>query len=271
MATHSLDQLETMLIMALDLKLDDKSINATGRDARGSKIDTGDLLQFDNMTPNVAYTFDLCDEEDANDEYAREYSSSPSLLLNHPTDIIGRQNEIIMFDTEHGMLQWIGARKLPRRPKGIATTGKADMFYELHYREISLNGCEIYNKRIIALRKNGRPVTAFIKNSPISMTEDIYSFFIMCSMIEDTHRSNAMTATLKEHTSVKFSVPLNDYQRIFSDRDGPFKSGKKRAILHWVAKHLRQSVKGKTHTVKQHTKGISNFKLDGLEINIAPN
>ena len=94
---------------------------------------------------------------------------------------------------------------------------------------------------------------------------------VAASMIEDSHRSNTMLAAVKDATEIKFPVPLDDYKDVFADRDGPMNGARRKAIVHWVARHLRNSIRGKEHSVKRHTRGVQEFTIDGLRIRLTPN
>ncbi len=134
------------------------------------------------------------------------------------------------------------------------------------------SGVGEYVKRIAAFDKKGNFVPAMIQGHGVGVPNiEGVSAIIAASIIEDALRSNAMLASVKDVAEIKFPVPLDDYQEIFSDRDGPFIGSKKRSIIHWVAKHMRKSRSGNVHDVKKHVRGIDKFEIGGMKISIKAN
>ena len=264
---EEIDKIETLLLMALDgafeitetplavIKQKDGTVSGLS--------DQGLLLKTDDMTPKSMYTFDMCDN-------SRLFTSDPGLLIAHPSEILGDEAE--MFFHTGDCYRWAGFRRVKKKPKGVAVMGKPDYFYEYHYRDIRENGSNLYNKRFIPIDKKGRPLIAKIQNQFICApaVEGVY-LCLACSMIEDAHRSNAMLASFEDGVKVYVPVPLDNYQEIFFDREAPLIRGKKKAIIHWVAKHIRKSKMGNWHTVKKHVRGVKDIVIDGMTVNISPN
>jgi hypothetical protein len=142
----------------------------------------------------------------------------------------------------------------------------------MHTRFVDSRGNGDYYKRLIPIDKTGRPLFAKIQGHSVCAPNKEGEMLIICSsVIEDAHRANAMLAAVKDATEIKFPVPLDEYKELFSDREGPYNGARKKAIVHWVAKHLRSSTRGKSHAVKQHTRGVQEFKIDGLRVRLSPN
>lgn len=261
------DDLETMIIMALDANHKYKSCGISRVADDGSTWDLhdqGEILTFDAMKPQSAFTFDM----QGND---RIFAGSKEYLLDHPAEVIGDSLEVMMLLPD-GRLKWQGFRLLPKKPKRVACLGKASHWYELHHRLIYPNGQGQYVKRVVPINKNGDALLAKIDGHFVCVPNiEGQHLYIAASMLEDARRTNAMLAEVKGDTGIKFPVPLDDYQSIFSSREGPMIGDRRKAIIHWVAKHLRRSSKGNTHEVKRHVRGVDEINIDGLRIKITPN
>jgi hypothetical protein len=261
------DKLETLILLALDANHTDQKAGTVIRDKSTGGIaslhDQGELLRFEDMRPDSAYTFDMMDKE-------RIFTATPDYLLTHPSEVLGEESEVVMLSGD--TLKWRGFRRLRSAPKGVACLGKASHWYEMHTRFVDSSGNGDYCKRLIPIDKTGRPLFAKIQGHIVCAPNKEGEMLVICSsVIEDAHRSNAMLAAVKDATEIKFPVPLGDYKELFSDREGPYSGSRKKAIVHWVAKHLRSSTRGKEHAVKQHTRGIQEFKIDGLRVKLSPN
>jgi hypothetical protein len=94
----------------------------------------------------------------------------------------------------------------------------------------------------------------------------------MCSLKEDAHRTNTMLASFTEHVQIKMPVAIDNYKEIFIGRKAPLtQKGRKKAIIHWVAAHMRDTKNRKCCEVKRHIRGIQEFEIDGMKIKITPN
>jgi hypothetical protein len=91
------------------------------------------------------------------------------------------------------------------------------------------------------------------------------------SIIEDANRSGAMLATVKDAREIMFPVPIADYKKVFADREGPKIGDRRKAIVHWVARHLRKSTRGNECVVNKHLRGVQEFSVDGLLVRLTPN
>ena len=259
---------EPLIILALDANLEHSSkekrtIHDKTRGVFLDIEDQGQLLKLPSMKPVSAYTFDAVDD--------RIYTPDPCLLMKKPWEILGERAEVmtLFFDA----LKWFGFERMKSTPKNISVSGKVEVCYALHVRLITPRGVEQYYQRIIPFGKNGKPLPAKIQGNWVCSPKQEGENAILCaSLIEDAQRPNAMLATVSDATEIKFPVPMGDYKALFSDRAGPLlKSGKRKAILHWVSEHLRQSVTGTEHQVTEHARGIDKFIFDGLRVGIALN
>lgn len=248
---EKVDDIETLILMALETD----NINKLGS-----------VHHTEGMQPNSMYARDICDEN-------RVDAFSPDYLLCHPSETLGTEAEILVVD-DTKYAGWLGFRQLPKKPKGLTYFGKASHFYELNSRIVFTAGKRQGVNTVIALDKLGRviPSTFTLKRGEkVSDPTRTDLVCMACSIIEDAHRSNAMLAAVKEGKEIKFPVPLDDYKEVFYSREAPLANGKKKAIAHWVAKHIRQTPTGKTTTVKKHIRGVKDIVVDGLNINIQLN
>ena len=257
------DKLETLILMSLYANKPETPNKYGKPGLTDGLVDISPKMQIDDMSPRSAYTFDMTDDQ-------RIIATSPNFLINHPSEIIGEESELIYFHADR--LQWWGFRQIKRLPRSGACIGKASHFYEVHLRTVTADGNSLYGKRLIALTARGfsLPIT-FQGHQFGDYKKDGRLLVSTASAIEDAHRKNTMLAAVKDTTEIKFPVPLSDYKSVFSDRDGPMNGGRRKAIVHWVAKHLRHSIQGNEHEVKQHTRGVQEFTIDGLRIRLTPN
>ena len=266
------DKLETLILLSLDANHEQKVVvrtEARGKEARGKSngywecVDQGALLKFDAMKPTSAYTFDMTDT-------TRIFAFSPEYLVGHPSEIVGDEAEMILFNGE--LLIWRGFRLVRKPPKGVSCLGKASHWYELHERLVTPAGGGDYIKRLVALNSKGQPLLTRVQGHSVCNPLHEGQALILCaSMIEDAHRANTMLAAVNDATEIKFPVPIDDYKEVFAKRDGPMNGARRKAIIHWVAKHLRHSALGNEFLVKKHIRGVQEFTVDGLRIKLTPN
>lgn len=270
-AKNPIDDIETMILLALDANHENNGTfsggASRGRNVGGDKFelrDQGELLRIDSMKPRSAFTFDISGDDD------RLFSTSPDYLMAHPAEIIGEQAESILL--HDGWLKWTGLRRLSKPPRGVVALGKVTHWYENHFRHIHTTGRGAYFKRVVPLDRNGRPLPAKINGHWICAPEsDGVSLILTASIIEDAHRSGSMLATVSDATEIRFPVALDAYKELFALRDAPMVGNRRKAILHWVCRHIRASNRGKLHAVKQHTRGVDEFVIDGLRVRLEPN
>lgn len=267
--TEVLDRVEDVIIYALEGRaaknhdcVPTETIRMRGEARQG--FDVSSLLKFQPMYPNSMYVPSLeCDND-------RLYATSSEYLVRHPADTLKDGAEVAFI--YKGGLKWIGLRRTSK-PKNLYELGGACAWYEAHFRYIFLNGASSYLKRVIAFSETGNqcPVKTRIGNVLVCSRSEMEYFFVPVSVIEDTHRAQTMLATVSDAAEIKFSVPLDDYKQMFSSRNAPMQNGRRKAIIHWVASHLRKRRDKDPVRVKKHVRGVDRIEIDGLKISISPN
>ena len=261
------DKLETMILMALDANHGHTIPGTLRRDKATGAVeelrDQGELLRIGEMRPGSAYTFDMSDTD-------RIFATTKDYLVTHPADVLGDEAETVMLNGD--VLKWHGFRRLKNPPRGVACLGKATHWYEMHVRLVAPNGAGEYYKRVVPISRSGSPLLATVQGHNVCAPRiEGVTLVLAASVIEDAHRAGTMLAEVKDATEIKFPVPLDDYKDVFADREGPMNGARRKAIVHWVAKHLRHSGRGKEYEVKRHTRGVQEFTIDGLRIRLTPN
>jgi hypothetical protein len=261
------DKLETLILYALDAKHENsgpKIIRRSKGDGMTLEhLDQGSLLHFEAMSPASAYTFDMLDKD-------RLVTTDHEYLAAHPSEILGDESEFVTFYSD--TYKWTGFRRLHRAPKGVACLGRVTHWYEMHIRCVSIDGNGDYHKRVVPIDQSGKPLLATIQNNAVcNPRREGYRFISGASIIEDAHRSGTMLAAVKDATEIKFPIPIGDYKDVFAKRDGPMSGSRRKAIVHWVMSHIRRTPSKKETVVKQHTRGVQEFMIDGLRIVLTPN
>jgi len=265
------DRVETLILMALDANHTHQCRTTPILRNRTSKTsstvleihDQGDSLPFETMCPDSAYTHDLVG--------GRIYATHHTSLAAHPAEVLGDEAEIALFSERDMLFKWRGFRRLPRPPKGLAWLGIATHWYEMHQRIVSQAGHGTYTKRVIPIDRSGNPLPATYHGNVICMPGAEGITLILCaSVIEDALRANTMLAQVRDATEIKFPVPIGCYKSVFAGRDGPWAGDRRKAIVHWVASHLRRSLRGTEHVVQEHTRGVQEFRLDGMRVRLSP-
>lgn len=261
------DRLESMIVMALCANHGDYCPGHLWKDkstgAVRERFDIGQLLRFDEMRPSSFYTIDMTDHD-------RLFAFTPDYLITHPADVLGEESEVAMIDGEE--LLWFGYRRMRRQPKGVSCLGRAAVWYEVHHRVVTVSGNGAYVKRCVPLDKDGWPLLARMQGQGIGVPQlDGETLISAASIIEDANRSGAMLATVKDAREIMFPVPIADYKKVFADREGPKIGDRRKAIVHWVARHLRKSTRGNECVVNKHLRGVQEFSVDGLLVRLTPN
>jgi hypothetical protein len=256
------DSLETMIVMLLEAKHKNYRNYETDESNVSFSMDCSKLMPFDDLSPSKTYATFFNKNE-------RRYSDDKKYLLNHPFDILQQKSEIALLDKTS--LKWFAFEKITKIPKRMFVFGKYDFLYSVHQKDVLLSGKSCYAKRVVAFDKFGNFLPVRFNNHIVSTPTEGKTTILCCSLIEDAHRSNAMLAKVSDATEILFPVPLDDYKEVFSKRDLQPTEMRRKAILHWVAKHIRKSVNKKNHEVKKHTRGIDEFTVDGLKVKISAN
>lgn len=263
---ETFDKLETMLLLAMDATVDDdktKRNMASGKYIN-EEVNINAVLKIPPMKPSSSYISVPTD--------LRYYTADPSMLLDHPAEIFGGKSEILLLDEKSDLLKWVGVRRLPKAPVGCVAVSPVSHWYEFHYRTITLDGAQNYHVSPVPLSKKGVSVPYkcygnMLNTDPTSR----FSVVLAASLIEDAYSANTMLASVKDTVEFKFPVPLNAYKELFALRDGPYSGSRRKAILHWVSKHLRRKQDNDKVEVKEHLRGVHEFTVDGLNIKLEAN
>lgn len=259
------DSLETMILMLLEAK-----------DAKYKDFDETRKIFHKNTLFKPKSMKSFVEEMYPNKTYAADYSIQDfdkagffNPINIHPAEILNDECEMAFINKN--TIIWIAFRKINKIPKGYSYLGKASFLYEFHVRDYGLNQKSTYSNNICPLDKNGKYLTVYqngklFNNQSINNAPNLVSSFVYNSL-----NSNSMLAEVTDATKVLFPVPLDDYKEVFSKRDLQPTEMRRKAILHWVAKHIRKSVNKNNHLVKKHTRGIDEFTVDGLKVKISAN
>lgn len=238
--------------------------------AEFAATDVGVKLKFRPMRPRLSYTFQSIDA-DVDQKSERIFTTDARLLLASVQDLLGSEAEVAFLCGDR--VKWTGLRRLVKAPRGVWVASPGATMYEFHYREIFESGASTYFKRVCAISKSGKPVQCLIEGSRGSGANmEGEQAVIAASVIEDAHRHDALTATISESGSIIVPVPLGEHKELFALRDAPLTpSGRRKAILHWVASHTRKTRGDSPITVQEHTRGVREFSIDGMTVRLEPN
>lgn len=226
------------------------------------KVSADFLFTFRDMQPKRAFTFDPMDDD-------RIYTNHTEGLVRPPDETIGQQAEAVILDGE--VLKWAGFRKASRLPRGLCTLTKCRSLYEIHFRELTAEGCVSYSKSMVGVSMSGRPVQVLVAGGNYVGTKDIELLVSVASVLEDAGRVDTVVAEFSDGVSLLMPVSVDDYLDLFRLRDAPLSpSGRRRALLHWVARHKRRKAGGSS-PVGAHLRGIEEFCTDGLTVRLTPN
>ena len=228
----ALDATETLLAHLLCADDDDAENNRTGakRGVVMEEVDAGSILHFDVMRPRLAHTFDMLDGD-------RLFAVDHRLLITSVPDILGSEAEVAIM--KDGYCQWTGFRRLRKPPRNVWVAGKVGAIYEVHWRTAFQDGRSHYYRRCAAVSPSGAPLTCLIQGTRNAGTgDDRFGLVLAASIIEDAGRTGCFTTAIEDATGIVFPVPYGEQIELFQLRDGPnTPSGRRKAILHWVAKH----------------------------------
>ena len=263
-AEQQLDRLETMILMAIDANptVDERY----ERYGLVELVDISASIRTENRAPDRFYTFDATSSD-------RIFTTDYRLLANHPSEIIGSGTESMVM-TNDGIIKWL-AYFPTRKPKiGVATLGKADKWFEVHYMDGTTSGWNGYQKRYAAITKDGAPLSVKFMGQKQGLHDSKKDKIILhCSLIEDAHRSTAFLATASSGKTAVFPVGIDGYKDFFSLRDAPRDTPTKRLnpILHWVRRHLRRQETDAPVEVRKHLRGTETVTIGGMTATISPN
>lgn len=262
--TTAIDTIETLLAYLICAEEVRDHVNVEGRAAGGryEKVDAGLVLKFDPLSPTLSYT--------TQDSPERCYTTSPEYLVAPVQETVGEGVEFAILGDDH--VVWCGFRRLRKLPRNVWVGRRGCSLYEMHYRRIYSNGRSFYAQRVAAVARDGTSVPVVLEGSKCSKSrDDTNNLVLAASIVEDAHRSDALTATLTDSSSVVVPVPLGEHRDLFALRDAPLsKSGRRKAILHWVSKHARR-VGNSITDVKAHWRGTRQIEIDGLRVSLTTN
>lgn len=253
--------------------------DATGEDCiqtgakRGlyyEEVDAGSILKLEPMFPSRVYTFQRQASDVDDDSHDRLYAVDSDYLVTSVQDILGKRSEVAFMRDQS--MQWTGIKRIYKAPKNVWVSSPGATLYEFHYRDVFPDGTSTYYKRIAGVSKTGKPVPCLIVGATGSASNtEAQQLVLAASIIEDAHRSGVFTASIKDSTEIVLPVPIGEHKDLFALREGPMtKAGRRKAILHWVAQHMRQGVESK-HSVAAHLRGVRSFQIDGLSVTLSPN
>lgn len=263
---EAIDATETLLAHLLCAENDDASNNLTGakRGVSLEEVDAGSILRFDIMRPKMAHTFDMMDGD-------RLFTMDHNLLITSVPDILGMESEVAIM--KDGYCQWVGYRRLAKAPRNIWVGGKIGAIYEAHWRTVFPDGRSHYFRRCAAVSPKGAALPCLIQGTRNSGSGNVdgNSLVLSASIIEDASRTGCFTASVRDTAGIIFPVPYGAQIELFKLRDGPMtQGGRRKAILHWVAKHIRRRGDAES-AVREHIRGVHEFTVDGLNVRLTAN
>ena len=265
------DSLETMIahLLCSDSAPDENIAGGVRHTKEGmyAAFDAGEALRFAMMMPSTAYTVQSPGTEEEND---RLYTTDAALLKTTVQDALGDKAEICLVREDD--VAWVGFRRLRKMPKNVWVAKRGASLYEFHYRSITPGGDSFYAKRLAAIDAKGKPVATVITGSmgAQSLAQSEYCI-IAASIIEDAHRSGALLASVSQDITIKLPVPLGEHKELFALREAPLTpSGRRKAIVHWVSKHLRKTRTTPTQ-VQAHWRGVRELSMDGFTVRLETN
>lgn len=224
------------------------------------QVDAGSTLGLQDMHPSMAYTSIAED---------REFATDSGLLLNSPQDILGKSSEVALV-YEDGV-RWVGVQKLSKRPRNLWVASPGCDLYAMHTRDIGQSGSDFYGVRVAAINKSGRPVVTSIQGTRDAGSNAFFNQLVLAaSVIEDNHRSGTFLAKVSDSVGLAFAVPDGDHVELFKLRDGPYQGSRRKAIMHWVAGHVRKTAT-KDAKVREYLRGVTEFDIDGLHVRLEAN
>lgn len=197
----------------------------------------------------------------------RLVTTTHKLLMAHPAALIGDGSEVMMLTDQS--VEWTRLEPVRRLPRNMAAVGRAHYWAALHARSIYANGVQRYYSTLVPFARDGAPLAAQWRGSwackPTNIGRDA---IVACSLIEDAQRPNAMLASVRDGVELTFPVAEDAYLEAFALRDAPTTAqGRRRALLHWVAKHMRTTRRGRGE-VKRHMRGVAEFDIGGYRVKL---
>lgn len=236
-----------------------------GRSGGYLTLDISNIFHVDDVSPASPYVVGVAPDSDD-----RLFSPRFDDLVTHPIATLGDEAEAAFVLGDDGKVLWTCFRRT-KAPKRAAVLGKVAAWYEMHFRSIYESGAGSYQKRVLPLGGDGRVLPYRIGEHMISDTKTASTVVLTCSLIEDCRRAKAFTASVRDGVELKFPVGDSAYKEAFALREAPLApSGRRKAILHWVSKHVRHA-KNTSTVVDRHTRGVAEIVVGGLTVRLTPN
>jgi hypothetical protein len=194
-------------------------------------------------------------------------ATTHELLLSHPAEIIGAGVEVMELQFDCAI--WHRLEPATKLPRGIAATGRVHFWAAMHSRRINDNGTQAYHSTLVPFSRSGLPLAAHRNGGWICTPHDAgKEAIVACSLAEDATRPTALLASVTESVELIFPVDATAYLEAFALRDRTANEvDRRRALLHWVSKHLRHTRKG-PRDVKRHMRGAHEFSISGLRVKL---
>ena len=269
---QGISKIESLILMAMDSKhsFEKKMSIDKKSDSRGYKYKTtnvGSLLPIPDRSPSRAFTFDGTDEE-------RLFCTDLYNLTHHPFEVIGNGSETILLMGD--MMKWVRIEPI-KRPKKFSAIGRADRWFAMHYKTLTLYGDADYVKNVCATDKKGVLLPTRVdgwthRNELQAFREKSTNLYLMCSIIEDAHRTGSILAEASVDNSIVFPMHYGAHKDFLKLREAPRETptGRLNPIIHFCKKHIRKKGTEKEAEVKGHWKGKSSVTIDGMTLTIEP-
>jgi hypothetical protein len=179
---------------------------------------------------------------------------------------------------------WTLFRRIKKLPRGIHTVGfvRRPVHIECHNRTIMADGgiaasyvtlFTIDYHRNIALPvsiERFRTTLADYSEAGIRREIDRINKLFSCfaAAISNPPDPSLWKLQIKESARCWFAHDEHCVKELCDLRDGPLVGNRRKAVLHWVADHLRRTPNGNYVDVQKHLRGISEFNIDGINFNI---
>lgn len=267
------DRLETAIILALH--------SGKMMDAKGKAIKNGDgwelqEIHLDQFCPTKNMKPKDCFITEGRGD--RLYTADLSQIVVDPVSAIGARLETMMV-CDDGSLKWNGIRPM-NPPRGLAAISNRPVrWFEFHFRHIGNDGRNIVYVRRPFCISNGDVVMIRVMgswrgfNPESDRAEMREQLALVLSVYEDAVRENSYLATVEDGVRLSFPVGSEAYREYFALRDAPTKTptGRRNPILHWCAKHIRRTPRGKDTSVRRHERGVSSITVGPMTLSLESN
>lgn len=270
------DSLETAVLLAMsatDIAAEHFKVRTEQR-RRGATLYALDMDAFCSkrpVFPSRMLTVDAHGNE-------RLYTASMDNIVVNPRAAIEAGLETCIL-CDDGSLKWFFVRPRATAPKGlVALTNLRHSWFELHFRHIYTDMCDVYtrmpfpmteNNRVCAMKAMGWSFNA--KDAQQDRAGIETNLTLALSIFEDAMRRDAYLATVEEHTKLSFPIGEAEYLAFLRLRDGyrNTPTGRRNPILHWCAEHFR-SRGDQFIPVKGHLRGAEEFVVGPMKLTIEP-